>query len=79
MARPRAQAEAIPAMKTTRTTAERTATRRVARPASSSRPSAISTNGSAAPTTLARSYGMTWYALTARPEAARSVTLDAPA
>ena len=76
---PRAQAEEMPATNTASSAAETTPASRVARPATSSRPRAISTNGSAAPITLATSYGITWYALTARPEAARSVTFDAPA
>src|SRR5690606_26985900 len=59
--------------------ADTLAATRVASPASSSSPRAISTNGSAAPTSSATVGGSSWYALTARIEASKSPTLVPPA
>jgi len=79
MLSPRAAAEITPVMKITRSPALTKAITRVAMPAISSRPSAISANGRAQPTRVSSASGSSWYARTAATDDCGSMAFNAPA
>ncbi|MGC4084708.1 MAG: hypothetical protein QM736_22000 [Vicinamibacterales bacterium] len=76
---PRAHTEAIPMMNASMSNEPITAETRVNVPVTRSRPTAISTIGSAAPTKAVLSHGRIWYSRTDWTDASSLVTLSRPA